>query len=78
LLTGNYQVGNNAYRAMMRDVVILHVVPGRTRMLWLIWIAIILLTPVLSGIGVWRQILAQPRDKDIAEVPNNSQLGRSQ
>jgi len=47
-------------------------------MLWLIWIAIILLTPVLAGIGVWRQILAQPRDKDIAEVPNDSQLGRSQ
>ena len=25
-------------------------------MLWLIWIAIMLLTPVFAGIGVWRQI----------------------
>jgi hypothetical protein len=46
-------------------------------MLWLIWIAIMLLTPVLAGIGVWRQILAQPRDMNLAEVPNDSQLGRS-
>jgi hypothetical protein len=45
-------------------------------MLWLIWIAIMLLTPVLAGIGVWRQILAQPRDITIAETSNDSQLGR--
>jgi hypothetical protein len=46
-------------------------------MLWLIWIAIMLLTPVLAGIGVWRQIRAQPREVKIAEGPNDSQLGRS-
>lgn len=46
-------------------------------MLWLIWIAIMLLTPVLAGIGVWRQILAQSRDVNIAETPSDSQLGRS-
>ena len=34
-------------------------------MLWLIWIAIMLLTPVLAGIGVWRQILAQSCDINI-------------
>ena len=45
-------------------------------MLWLIWIAIMLLTPVLAGIGVWRQILAQPRDVPLAETPSDSQLGR--
>jgi hypothetical protein len=46
-------------------------------MLWLIWIAIMLLTPVLAGIGVWRQTHAQPREMKIAELPNDSQLGRS-
>jgi hypothetical protein len=46
-------------------------------MLWLIWIAIMLLTPVLAGIGVWRQTHAQPREMNIAEAPNESQLGRS-
>ena len=46
-------------------------------MLWLIWIAIMLLTPVLAGIGVWRQIHTQPREAAIAEMPNDHQLGRS-
>ena len=46
-------------------------------MLWLIWIAIMLLTPVLAGIGVWRQTHAQLREVNIAEVPNDGQLGRS-
>jgi len=46
-------------------------------MLWLIWIAIMLLTPVLAGIGVWRQTHAQRRDMNTAEVPNDGQLGRS-
>ncbi len=31
-------------------------------MLWLIWIAIMLLTPVCAGIGVWREAGAAPRD----------------
>ena len=31
-------------------------------MLWLIWIAIMLLTPILAGVGVWRQMQAQPRE----------------
>ena len=46
-------------------------------MLWLIWIAIILLTPVLAGVAVWRQTHAQPREIKITEVLNDSQLGRS-
>jgi hypothetical protein len=46
-------------------------------MLWLIWIAIMLLAPVLAGIVVWRQTHAQPRDMKIAEVLNDNQLGRS-
>jgi len=46
-------------------------------MLWLIWIAIMLLAPVLAGIGVWRQTHAQPREVNIAEVLNESQLRRS-
>ncbi|MDQ2997711.1 MAG: hypothetical protein M3R61_11725 [Chloroflexota bacterium] len=45
-------------------------------MLWLIWIAIMLLAPVLAGIGVWRQTHAQPREIKIAEALNDSQLGR--
>ena len=52
-------------------------IPRRTPMLWLIWIAIMLLTPVLAGIAVWRQILAQPREMNIAEMPNDSQLRSS-
>jgi hypothetical protein len=74
LLTGNYQVRTNGYRDMMRDVVIPHTFPGRIPMLWLIWIAIMLLTPVLAGIAVWRQTLAHPADMNIAEVPNDNQL----
>jgi hypothetical protein len=46
-------------------------------MLWLIWIAIMLLTPVLAGIGVWRRTHAQPREVTIAEMPNDGSLGRS-
>jgi len=46
-------------------------------MLWLIWIAIMLLTPVLAGIGVWRQTHAQPHEANIAEALNDNQLGRS-
>jgi hypothetical protein len=46
-------------------------------MLWLIWIAIMLLTPVLAGIGVWRQIRTQPRQVPITERASDHQLGRS-
>lgn len=46
-------------------------------MLWLIWIAIMLLTPVLAGIGVWRRTHAQAREVNIAEVLGESQLRRS-
>jgi hypothetical protein len=46
-------------------------------MLWLIWIAIMLLTPVLAGIGVWRQLRTQPREVPIAERANDHQRGRS-
>ena len=44
-------------------------------MLWLIWIAIMLLTPVLAGIRVWRQTHAQ-LPKVLAEAPNERQVGR--
>jgi hypothetical protein len=37
-------------------------------MLWLIWIAIMLLTPVIAGIAVWRQIQAQPRELVMSEA----------
>jgi len=76
LLTGNYQVRNDPDRAMMRGRVASALIPREKPMLWLIWIAIMLLTPVLAGIGVWRQILAQPRDVPLAETPSDSQLGR--
>ena len=46
-------------------------------MLWLIWIAIMLITQVLAGIGVWRQTLAQHRAAITVEAPNERQLGRS-
>ena len=46
-------------------------------MLWLIWIAIMLLTPVLAGIGVWRQIRTLPREAAITEMSNDRPLGRS-
>ena len=46
-------------------------------MLWLIWIAIMLLTPVLAGIGVWRQTQAQQREALMVEAPNEPQVRRS-
>jgi hypothetical protein len=46
-------------------------------MLWLIWIAIMLLTPILAGVGVWYQAHARLRKAMIAETPIESQLGRS-
>jgi hypothetical protein len=38
-------------------------------MLWLIWIAIMLLTPILAGVGVWYQTRAQPHQAMVAEAP---------
>jgi hypothetical protein len=46
-------------------------------MLWLIWIAIMLLTPVLAGVGVWRQIHAQPREIAAVESYMEDQQRRS-
>jgi hypothetical protein len=46
-------------------------------MLWLIWIAIILLTPVLAGIGIWYQTHTHAPDMNIAEMPNDSRPGHS-
>ncbi|HEU5101879.1 MAG TPA: hypothetical protein VFU22_22815 [Roseiflexaceae bacterium] len=46
-------------------------------MLWLIWIAIMLLTPVLAGVGVWLQLQAQPREAVMAEASNEQEPGRS-
>jgi hypothetical protein len=62
---------------MMRDGIIPYAFSGRTPMLWLIWIAIMLLTPVLAGIRVWRRTHTQPREMNFAEQPSDSQLGRS-
>jgi hypothetical protein len=45
-------------------------------MLWLIWIAIMLLTPAMAGIGVWRQTHAQPRQAMMADAPNERQPER--
>lgn len=36
-------------------------------MWWLIWIALMLLTPVIAGIRVWWQLRGEPR-----EVPGDS------
>ncbi len=43
-------------------------------MLWLIWIAIMLLTPILAGVGVWHQTHSQQRETIIAEAPIERQL----
>jgi len=44
-------------------------------MLWLIWIAIMLLAPILAGVSVWYQTRAQPRRSAIsAETPIESRL----
>lgn len=37
-------------------------------MLWLIWIAIILLTPIIAGVNVWRAMRAQPAEPTIVEI----------
>jgi hypothetical protein len=43
-------------------------------MLWLIWIAIMLLTPILAGVAVWHQTHAQPHEV-LAETLNGHQPG---
>jgi hypothetical protein len=44
-------------------------------MLWLIWIAIMLLVPMLAGVHVWFEIQQQPADTPTAprSVPSDSQ-----
>jgi hypothetical protein len=42
-------------------------------MLWLIWIALMLVTPVVAGISVWWQIHARP-DEAPAEMAGEPQL----
>ncbi len=42
-------------------------------MLWLIWIAIMLLTPVVAGISVWRQTHAQPAEAPAGEPGGDTQ-----
>jgi len=37
-------------------------------MLWLIWIAIMLLTPIIAGVTVWRENRAQPNETTVQEV----------
>jgi hypothetical protein len=47
-------------------------------MLWLIWIAIMLLTPVLAGVAVWLQTHAPSREAVLAEAPSEPHSGHSQ
>jgi len=45
-------------------------------MLWLIWIAIMLLVPMLAGVHVWFEIHQQPAEAPAAtsrSVPSDSQ-----
>jgi len=44
-------------------------------MLWLIWIAIMLLTPVVAGIGVWYQTHAQRPEVAAVEICGEEQWG---
>jgi hypothetical protein len=37
------------------------------QMLWLIWIALMLVTPIVVGIAVWRQTHAQPAEVPVGE-----------
>jgi len=37
-------------------------------MLWLIWIAIMLLTPIVAGVTVWRENRAQLKEMTVQEV----------
>ncbi len=41
-------------------------------MLWLIWIAIMLLTPVVAGISVWRETHMQRSELPIGEPQNEA------
>ena len=36
-------------------------------MLWLIWIAVMLATPVIAGVAVWWQTHAQPVEAPVSE-----------
>jgi hypothetical protein len=37
-------------------------------MLWLIWIAIMLLTPIIAGVTVWREVRAHAAEPVAVEV----------
>jgi hypothetical protein len=37
-------------------------------MLWLIWIAIMLLTPIVAGVTVWRENRAQLKETMVQEA----------
>ena len=41
-------------------------------MLWLIWIALMLLTPVLAGVRVWLQLRGEASSEPAGEVPTGS------
>ena len=41
-------------------------------MLWLIWIALMLLTPVLAGVRVWLQLRGEAPAEVASEVPAGS------
>jgi hypothetical protein len=42
---------------------------GSREMLWLIWIGMILLTPVLAGVRVWLQLRGQAARERAGEAP---------
>ena len=42
-------------------------------MLWLIWIAIMLLTPIVAGIGVWWETHMRRSEVPASELQHDSQ-----
>jgi hypothetical protein len=42
-------------------------------MLWLIWIAIMLLTPIVAGVKVWREIHKRAEESAPSEPPGAQQ-----
>ena len=39
-------------------------------MLWLIWIAIMLLTPVVAGVSVWYELYKRVDEKVVSDLPS--------
>jgi hypothetical protein len=39
-------------------------------MLWLIWIALMLLTPVVAGVSVWYELHKRVEENVVSDLPN--------